>query len=348
MMFSIHTMELKRKVTKDEFWEIQRFYADDSLVNKYPAYLDKNDYVVEKYTKSNGITIKLRVNEKGHSILLIINPRNINGADERLEIYNPDSIEPADFILKLYDLIQQEPLGSVDDFIIRRLDLCINLELETQEQINAYMTLISRSRAPYPLTKNFYIENRKRDIHGVYFNGRGYGIYVYEKIYQIRRKSRCMALNSDLDRKIIRFEIRLTRDRIRRIEVEYGNANLFMIVAVIKHISFDFFRYIIPRTFLSGKYYHLEGALEKVQKSDFYSKTKEEMKLLLHETCKRQDLESSLSYLADVYSWNDNKIRGLLRQYDEIDVNPLCLPQRCPLMLLPSIPDLMGLKKEAE
>ena len=354
LLFSVHTLELRRQITRETYQNLRDFYAKDAGINKYGFYPDKSkdNWIVEKFAESNGLIIKLRRNAKGHSVILRINPRNWYGEAEYMEIYNPEKTSAPEFTLELSTLLLEAHLGDLEEYVIKRLDLCVNLELESQEMVDSYMTLIARSRDPYPLTKAFYYKDGKRDRHGVYFNGKDYGLYVYEKAHQLRQNLRNRVTDEELERKLIRFEIRLERYKIRQLEKTYGSAkkgwHLFYLLGIIKHISEEYFCRFVPRLFLMGAYYHLDEAHELVDKSGFYDSTKEDMKMLLHETSRRQGLENALHELHIRQRWESGRINVLLNNFNKIAVNPVCLPQRCSFSMLPSLPDLMGMKKIQE
>ena len=338
--FSFHTMELNRVLSYEEYLKIK-----DTSYKSGCRVFQRNGKIESYQFSPKGIILYLYRNDKGiHNMDLRVNPRKVLGDFDYYGIFEPSETNVKKIIPALSTLLRTSELGDLDKYKTSRIDFCRNAEVEPTVA-DDYMNLIYRACPAYSFEKELHFNEGEADRDGIYFRSKLLEIYAYQKTKQLEK----IGLLEDLpaDSAVLRFEIRIKRKKIRDLEKESRNNSLENLLNNIADYSRDSFKHYMPRLFRMGRYRRYANGIELIDESRFHEQTKQLMRNLFTEASRKHDFQNAIESFVEVNDVNPDKLLELLRNFDEIDLNPIPLNQRCcsGRNELSSIPVLLGLKK---
>ena len=288
---TIHTFEVTCTVPGDDYYLIQ-----EKLKKSDPSKWAKESTGMCYWGLSEqGIIIRTFItkNQKkgyyAYNIIYRISARRVMDNHDFVGLFDTKKYETlekkVDFLLHCkYNL-----LPTLEECKMRRIDYCINAELENQEQVKAYIKTMKRANVPnYLKLLEAYDKKSKRtkpmkDDFTVY-NDHYVAVSIYNKQRQMikeqREKKKIIFPEAEIKRaeNIVRIEIRCMECKVKELKKKFHLTNIedFMISAKI--IGEDLFRYYLSNICNDGKICTLSEALKKIDMCEYHSENKDILK----------------------------------------------------------------------
>ena len=96
--------------------------------------------------------------------------------------------------------------------------------------------------------------------------------------------------------------------------------------------------------FCLGKYVKYKEAVEVITSSNYLDNAKSNMLKLLYSTSKHSSLNTAIDRLTEA-EFTDNQIKGILEKFNELDINPVTIPEDRYINEMPNPIDLIEEKK---
>jgi hypothetical protein len=338
ILFSIHTVELIRVITFNEYFEIlNNTKGKLETLSKY-----KQDYNI--YFGIPGIrgVIHLR-SSKPPTMRLIINLNAVTGGDENIlfnfkfnDIYNLFAIIDSKFIEKGLKL-------RLKNFVIGRIDFTADIQLNSDEEVMEYIAL-----------------GKKKGLDSNYKNKYNSGIdkIHYENSFDVECKNtRFTAYNkyrqmldihyskqeAECKYGILRVEVKLKNVAVRNKINEVDDINA---VSYFIEISEYIIQWYVKKFYTPGTYYKYKAALDKVKALNIKKGQKEIACELIKEASTCHSLKSAEKLLIALKTATKSKIKTVENILAENNINPITIGDRSHISKLPSLISLIGLEEK--
>lgn len=322
-IMQIHTFEVSAPLSHENFYKIQK----ELKSNHNNMWEGKKNKMTYWGLSDKGIIINMyRIKKKGfyaYSITYRISARRVMENDNLVGIFNtknyPELKEKVNEILNT----QCELLPVLDKCNLRRFDLCVNAELDNQEQVKAYIKTACRANIPAVLER--YIIDDKPSKDDMTVHSKNYiAVSIYNKYKQMKKENskaekKGKKIYSDRDLKkgenIVRIEIRCMEGKIKALKEKYDLSSIDDFMENADKIGDDLFNYYLLKMFSKGNIYTLGEARKRIKLSG-YKPDKCEM---LNEFLTLATELKSIAQAMDIYS--EKEIKKIIYMLDNIDVN---------------------------
>jgi hypothetical protein len=239
---------------------------------------------------------------------------------------------------------------TLNDMILSRIDLCVNVETESERIVDAYLRVFKKCRLPYSYKimtfSKDYINYKKKNQKSFRATNQGSTLTIYDKTYQIREEK----LDASLDfteSYVVRIEVELKRSELAYIikdillidDTILNEELLYVIGENSKLILTEY----LSKFFLKGEYLTYDNAKKIVESSDYKKKIKRRMKLLLEKVSECKNMNAAINKIREYETLNNYQIKNLIDRFDELDINPVTLCNSEDIKWLPSIYELLGI-----
>lgn len=336
MNYSIHTIELRREYrTHIEFNKfLSHLYAMSR--GRFSIFqLEDNVWHAEIF-KGKGIRVVLKKTLIGGYLKFIVSLNDLLGADDKLSLIDPQHIQEA---LNSADTMLTGEFGeefSINNLELSRVDYCINVNVESSENVRAYIKQLYRcdTRKGYKViglecpdfdtTKGYTARN---DIAGT-------EISFYDKQKQLEQRQ---YEDSERASGILRIELRLTKSKAVKEHTEGCINNHERIVYCIGNSRREILavvRQLIP----DGDYYTMKKARAMVRKSVKNQKLRERMLEMLKLTKKLGSIRLAKKELRN----KDPKIKHeyfnmMMEEFEMLNLNVVTMDKDNKVIKLPSL-----------
>lgn len=238
MNHSIHTLELSKELTQDEF---NRLISSKNTTMISNTYSEKGVSIRKYHYKSDklreeGINLTLVQNARNQTkpfckyyVYFRIDPNKVIGISSYYDIIYPEYI--MEFIKRCRKLLRK--LGviqkTLDELILHRIDLCVNAAIKTEAAF--YITQAHRLPLPKGFKETYTKELKKKCQYNTKASfdktneSRGVHISLYDKIQAIPKEYQLTSAEREdilkQPHKYLRLEVRLLRKYIREHENTY-------------------------------------------------------------------------------------------------------------------------------
>lgn len=335
--FGIHTFMLSSRLPYDKFRQLKNLlYHSISDINKD----EDNYYIKSRFFSDNnfkGLTAKLYMQHEFARIEIIVNPTDfLEGEYTQSRIFHsrsacPDVCKKLNKALWLIDM-------HLKDFVISRIDLCVNYIVES-DVLKAYLNLCKRSyRSNFVSLTGF--DNAEADEHSAAFAGNYYSIELYDKEYEICKRNK-IPFNRSYGN-VLRIELRLERQLIHNYIQSDHTYNHRKILQYFLANAQDIMLQYAKRCFTSGNYVTLDKARRITRSSDFKEKTIGRMLYVLES---KRPIDSTLAELKQEHQLSDKAISRILAKFEKCGINTTLISVRMARKCgdeLPSVPNLLN------
>lgn len=212
--------------------------------------------------------------------------------------------------------------------IFSRVDLCMNLQMDSSFWIVGYIDLLKRTPyyQKYTLCK---FSNEEEDIHYVGFTNKSRRLCIYDKAYEQRRFSKVQASQCP---NLMRVELQLYSEGIRKVTDQRQSVE-----------TKDLLRYMVcnaPRILCQGictilpknPYMEPHSVWKRVElHTELHPQTRANMKALI------QQLSRADTYDEVANQWKISVLRKICNDFVKIGVSPTVIRGENPPKLLPSL-----------
>lgn len=273
---TIHTFEVSSQLSNEKYYSSQEELKQHDR-SKWKA--EKNGMTYFGLSH-NGILIKFYTVRKkkyiSYFVTYRISARRVMENDNFVGLFNTsdyNKLEP-----KVNELIRNKTkhLPKLKKCKLRRMDFCINVKLENQEQVRAYIKIIKRSNIPSKL--ELYEEydktsKRKKPMKNDFtvWSSEYVAVSVYNKYAEMRNQKIGVFPESEVNRakNIVRMEIRCMEGKIRALKKKFGIDTVCEFMKNANTIGDYLYRYYFEKMLGDGQIYTLKKALERIEMSEY-------------------------------------------------------------------------------
>lgn len=350
--FSYHTFEMTKKIDFNEYRYIRNTFHKINGMYKGRIYQKGKSYISEQFGSVGVNMYLLRSKNLPTYFILKVNPLFLIAKKNYFSIFT-SNIEN---IVKVRDEINNilDVIGAnfrFEDMSISRIDLCVNLEMDSSEIIDAYMRLFKKCQIPcgyildkFSKEKENYKEINKHSLHASSTNTI---INIYDKSFQVKEENLDLNQENYIDN-MLRVEIGLMRPAIYQIMQKYEGginqlSNIDLLEFMGKYSKMLIEEYLLK--FLTPGVYIPYSEVEKIiQKTDYEKKIKIRMRKFLEKVSECKNMNAAIKQIEEEYSLTKKQTDYILSNFNDLGINPITLKNdQSHLQSLPSLFDLLGM-----
>lgn len=319
--FGIHTFMLTASLDYEKYRELKLILQKSVWERKdsdNQSYIKSKLFMTEGY---RGVSSKLYMQNDFARIEIIVNP-----TDLLAERYTQTEIFTHSDLCKRMVKRLNEALKIIDmtvyDFTLSRVDLCVSYVM-TPAVVEAYIKL---GRKSY-LSRNVQEKRFEKAIdnnHSLTLVCPSFEIEMYDKEYEIANRAHDYRLADEYGR-ILRFEVRLTRDTIYKYVRQWNLHKLKDILSYFIDYSQDIMKNCFERSFWQGNYMTLETAKQLVEMQTFKDKT---TRLMFDILDSKKPLDERFDDLINDYNYSQKQIFRLKNKFSKCGICPATITVR--------------------
>ena len=348
---TIHTFEVTSRITNEDYYKIQTDLKSGDL-SKWKATPNGMHYWG---LSDRGIFITMYTVKKKdfhtHYILYRISARRVIENDNFVGLFNTKNYnileETVNNILKE----KSSHLPILNKCKLKRLDFCINAQLDNQKQVKAYIKTIKRANIPSKL--DLYMEydktakRMKPTKNDFTIEATDYvSVSIYNKYAEMKQQKTGVFPKSEIERSknIVRIEIRCKKEKIAVLKKKYNIETISEFMKFSDKIGNYLFNYYLGKIFNNGGIYTLKEALKRVDMSEYKTKVINLLKEFLTDCNTSRSVASTLKAYKNIYG--KEKIKKIIEQLDNIETNFVTVTTKDKKLFDNYIPTPLELYKE--
>lgn len=336
--YSIHTFTFRVRLTR-----VSRDFIEEKLIRlskrKSRGYYTKGKkpYETTNYNVASDfgfntvslLTITSEDMTTSYWMDVKVNPRRMFHKEDHPFVYIAGKTDLIACYEQLDWLLKEAKITEIgcDAFYIQRADYCVNIDLEDQKRVKAYMRLMKKGAYPYKSERMMeYSEKGKRkiptkDSFTVYT--KNFEFSIYDKYVQLSKEADKYPEEEIQETEgMIRIELRVKRQKIHYDEKKTGcNSTLEFLFSADEIAEDNIPRYLV-KAYGSGKFVKLEKAKEIVEASDCKKKSKNKMVEILEKVSR-----GNLQEVKDSYGEDFSKY---IKKFNELGISPITIEKRSP------------------
>ena len=329
-LFSMHTVTFRANVSKRKWECFKEVLAEEktkSSANIHNYYKEGKIFHCHTTNKWGYMHITLyRIKKYNQNFIdLKVNPRTL--LDIRCPfayIASPEDIAKcAGRVQDFLETVDEDDL-HIFDFYIKRIDYCVNIRLNSADEVDCYMRLMKKGRFPYSAKPRLeYSQTQKRwiptkDSFTVYSGSFEFSIYnKYRQMEQSHREY--SGEDMQAAEQMVRIEYRAERGKVLREIKKQGCSDLQDFLDRTAEIAAENIPRLIQMCFGSGKFVKYGEAAARIEAAAMKRKTKEKMKGMLQRVARH-----SLAYEQE----NNPDYSKLMKHFNELGISPVTIPLR--------------------
>ena len=345
--FSIHTIELSRKISKsdwnfikNELYEYHKKHHENMI---YPDSSCEGHHICEQYAEQ-GIRIRLEHikdgnDTKGHYIRMVINPRKlIYPMSDYLGILpnNEESIELLDKCF--HQVLKSSPFDShVSHYYLSRIDLCTNIRCNNTNVFRELVRVLRKTATPKKYQRLFYQhqDKKKANKYNKHYIRLACGqqeLVIYDKTYQLTENNLVVDYEN-LPACVLRVEVHYKRDKLRNIEKKYDIENTLDLLWLLMQESRERILKLVEKCYPDLPYLSYQDSQNLIQTANLKPCTQERMLMLLKQMRRKQTIDKAISYMKK----RKYKTKDLLERFQALGLNPIPLRKGHAAKTMPSL-----------
>ncbi len=340
----IHTFELY--LNHLHYHEIQR--SIDYLVKQKSIQFRLSDkenvdrYMTSPYFAKCGILLRMyQTLENSNGMGLIINPSTLlTGKEQPTALYTPQR-ESLEQISDTVEMVLEKVQLNVEEqkITLCQLDLTMNIWMPKDGLLEEYIRFFHKGICP----SHFQNITQKCEREQFYMiASQTIAVKAYDKAYELQKRRRYPEECSQ--RRLLRLEVSLKRDALLR---KLGVSREAGYEKVLKkggkrgtEVIAEYLKQVFPSCATHRSYSESKKRVEETVKD---LKLQEQMLFLLRKTSDGAGLTTAVEKLKKKYQKIDKqRMKVIWRKFDEIDVNPVTIPNQKKIKELPCIRTLVG------
>ena len=320
---TIHTFEVSSILDNERYYNIQQDLKTDK--DKWERLKNGMCYFG---LSEKGITIKMyRIKKKGfysYCIIYEISAQRVFDNDDHVGLFDAENYPKLKKKVNKQLMKKSKLLPKLDDCKLRRIDWCINIELESQEQVKAYIETVRRANIPAGMER--YTINNKPTKDDMTVISEGYAaVSIYNKQSQMikENKRRQKKIFSDKDiraaEKIVRIEIRCFEGKVKALKKKHHISSIDDFMDYADLIGKDLYRYYLTKMFSNNEIYTLKEARERIELSGYKKDNRKLLDNFLTEANESRSAAKAMAFYKELYG--DKEMKRILYMLEQIDVN---------------------------
>lgn len=310
----------------------------------------KDDYLSESYRygsdyfAAEGVKIYVfREKRNTWDLFVVVHPTLVLGDDDRSALYQASkssynkAIKTVDKMLKSVNI----PF-SLDDMLLYRLDVTINLIFEDGKLVNEYIRILKKSMILPHYRLDWFREKEKkakdcklanRHSHKQYCKFAAF--FIYDKTAQLEMIDHFP--DTLIGKRVLRLEAQLRRKALRKWVSDKKLGGNWEIIQEIYKNRKRIIKWYFGRIQPVGKYVRYKDAVELIRAAKLKEKTKDRMLYLLRKTSDKESLTAALKDLKAKYHLTGSQCCTVLKKFRKLGISPITLQNSSNLDELPSI-----------
>ncbi len=279
---TIHTFETSCLLSEDDYYLIQ-----EKLKKSDPSKWAKETNGMSFWGLSKeGIIIKMFItkNEKqgfyAYNIIYRISARRVMNNHDFVGLFNTNDYEELE--AKVDSILHKKCklLPTLEECKMRRIDYCINAELDSQEQVKAYIKTMKRANIPNHLQLlEAYDKKSKRtkpmkDDFTIY-NDNYIAVSIYNKQRQMineqKESNKAIFPKAEIKRaeNIVRIEIRCMEGKVSELKKKFNLNSISDFMESSQEMGDYLFNYYLSRICNDGKICALSEAHKRIDMGEY-------------------------------------------------------------------------------
>lgn len=221
---------------------------------------------------------------------------------------------------------KSEHLPKLKKCTLKRIDFCINAELDNQEQVKAYIKTMKRGNIPHGLELfEMYDYTAKRtkptkDDFTVY--SKDYiSISIYNKYQEMKKQKDNVFPESEIERakNIVRIEIRCMEGKIKTLKEKYDIKSISSFMRCAHKIGNDLYKYYLGKMFGKGMIYTYRAAMGRIDMSEYKQKHIKLLKEFIKDCNQSRSAADTYTEFKNIYG--KDKTKRILEKFEDIATN---------------------------
>lgn len=330
--FSIHTFELSRRITANEFCSMrEKLYRQQEASGKKGwMYRDSyGNHICTFYAKHGIHSIVLEHNQTAETyfVRLIINPRKLIDPECSYIGILPPEESSVKRLKKVFRKLFEDTVfeNDLNSYQLTRADLCTNIRCDSRKLFRELVRVLRKLPTPPKYERKQYKHRDKKKAnrynkHYLRFHCGTHELVIYDKTYQMRDSGLVIGYEN-LPEGVLRFEVHCERAYLREVEKGLDGPDtdelLWQLIQesegrVVKHFA---------RCFSDVRFAQAEELERLIKQSTFKKENKEVMLQLITRLQRTQSVDRALERLEkDGYDTS-----GVLDRFDKLGVSPIPL-----------------------
>ncbi len=326
----IHTFEISTITTSDLYFNTQ-----NQLKQTGNDWSKKGDHKMVYFgLRNHGIIIYYKqMKKKGftqYQISYRINPSRVLKSDVFTKLFDTKEYDKMKKKADKY-LTQLCPeLPKLKHCSLSRMDYCVDVHLDNQEQVKAFVKLAKRCNIPKSFEEKFLYDKKKRSKDDMTIYNSGVEISLYNKYAQMTKESskkKNKGLFPDIEeaRDVLRIEIRCMTSKLNHLSKKFDVETTGEFMEKTEKIGWYLFDYYLYKMFPKGDCYTLPDAIERAKRNEFSDEAKKEMTEFLEYANEKRSLADASKFFRETYG--DDYVKKLLWRFRQIDTSPITFPR---------------------
>lgn len=320
----IHTLTITHQILSPKTFD--EIYKRLELITREKPRKVKEGCYVSEGLKEEGFTyiqlmskkVDVRYQYKFMQITIILNPVKMITKD-KLEVIKQEHIEEVKKIFTEKVKKIHTSLPRLEYWIVNRIDYAVNINTPYVEE---YIKLFQRADKPRNF-KELYCNKSKtrKQLEGSFYL---FNNSVTINFYNKESERLSQNFNKDGAKNLLRLEVQCKKPKTNTIKARYEFDGRHLEYYLNQEISYQQLKYYYTKTIGVGDYYKLSEAIERVQDSNYTSKTKEKLINVLRAVNKCR----SIWRAREESQYNTSCFNRYLKQIRALGVNPVTIPER--------------------
>lgn len=328
----IHTFEVKKQITKEESYKIQ-----DALK------MDKDKWKSEESGMSywglshKGILIHTYLLKKkgfySYYIIYRISAQRVIENNNFVELFNTQNYDNLKKKINKLFKDKSKYLPLIDELNLSRLDFCLNVELENQQQVKAYIKISRCAVIPEHLKQRVYYDKVSKrtkalkDDITVYINNY-IEVSIYNKFMQMKKEEKKIYSDEDLNtaENILRIEIRCMKKKLKELKKKFDIKTIDDFMKNADEIGGYLYKYYLSRMFGTGEIYTFKKAKEGVALGDLKPKNVELITKFLESA--NESRSTNKAYEAYCKAYGKKETRYILNKLNYVNTSYVTVTSR--------------------
>lgn len=329
----IHTLTITHQIISPKIFD-EIYKRLEIITGEKPRKVKEGCYISEGL-KEEGFThiqltskkVDIRYRYKFMQITIILNPVKLI-AKNKLEVIKQEHIEEVKKIFAEEVQRIHTSLPRLEYWTINRIDYAININTQYVEE---YIKLFQRGDKPRNFKELYCSKSkvRKQRDGSFYLISQSVNINFYNKEHERLSQN----FNKDEAKDLLRLEVQCKKPKTNTLKAKYEFDSRHLEYYLNQEISYQQLKYYYTKTIGVGDYYKLSEAIERVQDSNYTSKTKEKLINVL----KAINRYKSVWKAREKSQYNSSCFNRYLNKIRVLGVNPVTIPSRWGVNMLKNI-----------
>ena len=329
----IHTLTITHQIISPKIFD-EIYKRLEIITGEKPRKVKEGCYISEGL-KEEGFThiqltskkVDIRYRYKFMQITIILNPVKLI-AKNKLEVIKQEHIEEVKKIFAEEVQRIHTSLPRLEYWTIKRIDYAININTKYVEE---YIKLFQRGDKPRNFKELYCSKSkvRKQRDGSFYLISQSVNINFYNKEHERLSQN----FNKDEAKDLLRLEVQCKKPKTNTLKAKYEFDSRHLEYYLNQEISYQQLKYYYTKTIGVGDYYKLSEAIERVQDSNYTSKTKEKLINVL----KAINRYKSVWKAREKSQYNSSCFNRYLNKIRVLGVNPVTIPSRWGVNMLKNI-----------